>query len=184
MKTNEPQVKSVLFENENGRIIPLDNIDLDIVKRMLKDAEVSDSTLSTKLNLSDTTIKDRRKTVEESFLTKNYLIDVSALGWRVGDLYIDVGKGKSKEIAERIFSMFPNMLEVSLRIDSTATVFARIFYRDLNELAAIKGQIEKLPFVKDVSFSEIITIVRARSIGTMKELFIPLEKDVRAETAA
>lgn len=151
---------------------------------MLKDATVSDSALSTKLNLSDTTIRHRRKMVEESFLTNSYLIDVSALGWRVGDIHIDVGKGKSEETAERIFTMFPNIFEVSLRIDSDATGFARIFYRDLQEMARIKDQIEHLPFVRDVAFSEIIKIVRSRSIGTMKDIFIPLEQGIRSDSVA
>ncbi len=151
---------------------------------MLNDATVSDSALSTKLNVSDADIRHRRKTIEGGFLAKSYLIDVSALGWRVGDIQIDVGKGKSEELAEQIFAMFPNMLEVSLRIDSDATVSARTLYRDLQELADIIEQIKHLPFVKDVAFSEIIMIVRSRSIGTMEDIFAPLEEGMENKTPA
>ena len=183
MKKGTNGTGTFLFENKKGKIIPIDDINLDIMKRMLMDASVSDSTLSARLDVSDANIKLRRKTVEKGFLTKQYLIDVSALGWHVGDIQIDVGKGKSEELAERIFTMFPNMLEISLRIDSEASVFARIFYRDLEELATIIEQIKRLPVVKDVAFSEIIKIVRSRSIGTMKDIFAPLE-GLKGETAA
>ena len=181
---NQSQEDRILFENKEGKIIPIDDINLDIMKHMLKDSAVSDSALSSKLNISDAKIRDRRKAVEDGFLKKSYLIDVSALGWRVGDIQIDVGKGKSEVLAEQIFSMFPNMLEISLRINSDATVYARIFYRDLLELGDIIERIKRLKFVKDVSFSEIIKIVRSRSVGSMEDIFTPLEEGIRGETAA
>lgn len=182
MKKKNDSAKNFLFKNENGKIVPLDDINLDIIKRMLKDPTVTDSALSTRLDLSDDNISKRRTIVEDGFLKKHYLIDVSALGWHVGDIYIDVGKGKSEELAERVFSMFPNILEITLRIDSDATVFARIFYRDTNELAGIIEKIKHLPFVKDVAFSEIIKIVRSRSIGTMQDIFTPLEEGTISQT--
>lgn len=171
MKSKKSDVSAFLYKNEKGKIVPLDDVNLNIMKSMLNDATVSDSALSTKLNLSDANIKRRRKIVEDEFLTRNYLIDVSAFGWRIGDIQVDVGKGKSEEMAELIFRMFPNILDISLRINSTASVSARIFYRDIHELASAVEQIKSLPFVKDVAFSEIIKMVRARSIGTMKDVF-------------
>ena len=84
---------------------------------------------------------------------------------------MDVGKGKSEELAEQIFAMYPNILEISLRVNSTATVSARVFYRDNNELFIIIDKIKRLPFVRDVAFSEIVKMVRSRSIGTMKDIF-------------
>jgi len=141
------------------------------MKSILNDATVSDSALSTRFKMSDASLKRRRKMVEDAFLTRSYLIDVSAFGWRIGDIQVDVGKGKSEELAELIFRMFPNILDVSLRINSTASVSARIFYRDIRELDNALEQIKCLPFVKDVAFSEIIKMVRARSIGTMKDVF-------------
>jgi hypothetical protein len=98
-------------------------------------------------------------------------LDVSKLGWRIGDIQVDVGKGRSETLAEQIFVMYPNILEISLRVDSTATVSARIFYTDNSELATIIDRIKRLPYVKDVAFSEIIKIVRTRSIGTMEDIF-------------
>jgi hypothetical protein len=35
-----------------------------------------------------------------------------------------------------------------------------------------------------VSFSEIIKIVRSRSVGSMEDIFTPLEEGIRGETAA
>lgn len=57
-----------LYKNEKGRIIPLDDVNIDIMKRMLNDATVSDSALSTKLNLSDANIQRRRKILEHFLL--------------------------------------------------------------------------------------------------------------------
>ena len=161
-----------MYENAKGRILPLDDIDLDILKSMLNDATVSDTSLSTKLHLTEASTKRRRKIVEDHFLTRNYLLDVSALGWRIGDIQVDVGRGKSEQVAQKIFMMFPNILEVSLRVNSTATVSARIFYRDNQELAMVIDKIKRLPFVNDVAFSEIIKLVRTRSIATMKDVFV------------
>jgi DNA-binding Lrp family transcriptional regulator len=161
----------LFYKNDNGKIIPLDDINIDIIKRMLNDAAVSDSTLSAKLDISDSKIKRRRRLIEEHFLTRNYLLDISQLGWRIGDIQIDVRKGKSEQLANQIFLMFPNILEITLRVNSTATVSARIFYKDNTELASVIDKIKHLSFVSDVAFSEIIKIVRARSIGTMKDIF-------------
>jgi hypothetical protein len=160
-----------LYRNEKGKIIPLDDVNLDILKSMLTDATVSDSALSTKLNLGGADIKRRRRLVEANFASRNYLLDVSKLGWRMGDIQVDVGKGKSEELAEQIFAMYPNILEITLRVNSTATVSARVFYRDNNELFVIIDKIKRLPFVRDVAFSEIIKMVRSRSIGTMNDIF-------------
>ncbi len=159
------------YRNEKGKIVPLDDVNLDIMKNMLNDATVSDSSLSARLNLSEEKIKRRRKIVEDKFLTKNYLIDVSASGRRIGDIQVDVRQGKSEELAELIFRMFPNILDISLRINSIASVSARIFYRDIQELDSAMERIKSLPFVKHVAFSEIIKMVRTRSIGVMNDVF-------------
>lgn len=170
MKSKTSDVSAFLYKNEKGKIVPLDDVNIGIMKNMLNDAKVSDSALSARLNLSDETIKRGRKLVEDKFLTRNYLIDVSAFGWRIGDIQVDVGRGKSEELAELIFRTFPNILDISLRINSTASVSARIFYRDIRELYSAIERIKCLPFVKDVAFSEIIKMVRTRSIGTMKDV--------------
>lgn len=171
MEKRKTDLHTFLYRNERGKIIPLDDVNLDILKSMLTDATVSDSALSTKLNLGGADIKRRRKLVETNFASRNYLLDVSKLGWRIGDIQVDVGKGKSEELAEQIFAMYPNILEITLRVNSTASVSARVFYRDNNELFVIIDKIKRLPFVRDVAFSEIIKMVRSRSIGTMNDIF-------------
>ncbi|HEV8404924.1 MAG TPA: Lrp/AsnC family transcriptional regulator [Nitrososphaera sp.] len=171
MERKQSDRHALLYKNEKGKIIPLDDVNLDILKNMLNDATVSDSALATKLNLAGANIKRRRRLVEANFASRNYLLDVSKLGWRIGDIQVDVGKGKSEELAEQIFAMYPNILEISLRVNSTATVSARVFYKDNNELFIIIDKIKRLPFVRDVAFSEIVKIVRSRSIGTMKDIF-------------
>lgn len=171
MDKNKTEQHTFLYRNEKGKIIPLDDVNLDILKSMLTDATVSDSALSTKLNLGGSDIRRRRRLVEANFASRNYLLDVSKLGWRIGDIQVDVGKGKSEELAEQIFAMYPNILEITLRVNSTATVSARVFYRDNNELFVIIDKIKRLPFVRDVAFSEIIKMVRSRGIGTMNDIF-------------
>ena len=158
--------------NPKIKLIPLDEIDVAIMKNLLEDASVANSTLSIKFSKTEANIKRRRLRIEDSFLSKNYLLDVSKLGWRIGDIQVDVGGGRSEELAEQIFGMYPNILEISLRVNSAATVSARIFYKDNSELASIIDKIKRLSFVRDVAFSEVIKIVRSRSIGTMREVFV------------
>jgi uncharacterized protein YlbG (UPF0298 family) len=172
-----------LYTNEKGKIIPLDDVNLDILKSMLNDATVSDSALATKFHLAGANIKRRRRLVEANFASRNYLLDVSKLGWRIGDIQVDVGKGKSEELAEQIFAMYPNILEISLRVNSSATVSARVFYRDNHELFIIVDKIKRLPFVRDVAFSEIVKMVSSRSIGTMKDIFPKKAERARVKKA-
>lgn len=61
MKGKKSDASEFLYKNEKGKIIPLDEVNIEIMKRMLNDATVSDSALSTKLNLSDANIQRRRK---------------------------------------------------------------------------------------------------------------------------
>jgi DNA-binding Lrp family transcriptional regulator len=175
-KRKKPSAMPFFYENEKRKIIPLDDIDVDIIKKMLDDADLLNSAISNNMGITEIDAADRRKIIENKFLTKNYLLDISALGWHIGDINIDVGKGKSERMAKQIFTMFPNILEISLRIDSVTTVTARVFYKDNQELASIMDRIKELPNIRTVEFSEIIKIVRTRSIGTMREVFTDISE--------
>jgi hypothetical protein len=55
--------------------------------------------------------------------------------------------------------------EVTLRIDSTTNVTARIYYKSSEELNDIMENIRTMLYVKSVHFSEIIKIIGTRVIG-------------------
>jgi hypothetical protein len=114
--------------------------------------------------------KGQKRKAAGSRKTKSYE-DAFSLGWRVGDINISVEKGNSEKVAGEIFATNASVQEVTLRIDSSANVTARIYYKSSEELNDIMERIRAKPFVKSVHFSEIIKVIRARDIGKANDIF-------------
>ena len=114
--------------------------------------------------------KDQKKVDGRPGATKSY-DDAFSLGWRIGDININVEKGNSEKVANKIFSANLNVQEVTLRIDSTANVTARIYYKSSEELNDIMERTRAMPYVKSVHFSEIIKVICARDIDETDEAF-------------
>src|SRR5262245_32525354 len=137
---------NLLYRDKHGALVQLDSVDVRILKELLDDATVSNSSLSARLKIPPLDIRGRRKHLEKkSILKSSYAIDVSAFGWRVGDIYIDVEKGMSEQIASQIFDIHHHIEEVTIRINSTANVTARVYYQSSKELHQIQERIKEMP---------------------------------------
>ncbi len=161
-----------MYRGREGKLVSLDATDTKILKAILEDGDASDDFLSKELGIGMSEIKQRRKKLERNaVVNRSYKLDVFAFGWRAGDININVEKGNSEKVAKRVFKANANIKEITLRIDSTSNVAARVYYRDSEELNSIMESIRGMTFVKNAHFSEIIKVVGKRSVGKMSGLF-------------
>jgi DNA-binding Lrp family transcriptional regulator len=164
--------KPLLYRGREGKLVSLDATDTKILKAILEDGGASDDFLSKELGIGMPEIKQRRKKLERNaVVNRSYKLDVFAFGWRAGDININVEKGNSEKVAKKVFRVNANIEEITLRIDSTSNVTARIYYRDSEELNSIMESIRAMSFVKGAHFSEIIKVIRMRSVGKMSGVF-------------
>lgn len=85
-------------------------------------------------------------------------------GWRVGELMILVEKGRADATAREIFTQNKMINAVTIRIDSIANVIAEVYYQDSEELNTIMQKIKSMNDVRNVIFSEIVTVSDSRSV--------------------
>src|ERR671932_2898051 len=77
----------------------LDNINIKIVSELVRQPDVSSLALAKKLDIPLSTLQRRRARIEKDILTRNYTFNYKAFGARVGDLIVNVDKGKSDAVA-------------------------------------------------------------------------------------
>lgn len=101
----------------NEGSILLDELNLKIIKDMMNDADVKNTSLAKRYKSPLSTIQRRRTRLERTILKKRYNMDIRNLGWRQADLLISVRNGNSEEMARKIMSIYrSNLIAVSLRI--------------------------------------------------------------------
>jgi DNA-binding Lrp family transcriptional regulator len=145
-----------------------DIIDIKIISELLKQPDIGNTTISKKLKIPLSTIQRRRTRIENSILKKNYALDFKKLGARVGDLIINVNKGRSKELAQTILQKYKqNIISVDTRINSSHNVFAHIVFKDSTKLHDLIESVKSMENVIDVSWSEVIEVMEG---GDLKEV--------------
>ena len=77
-----------------------DSINIKIISELVNSPTISSLALSKKLDIPLSTLQRRRTRIEKDILKKNYTFDYKAFGARVGDLIVNVDKGKSDEVAQ------------------------------------------------------------------------------------
>jgi hypothetical protein len=90
----------------------------------------------------------RRRAKLEAILKKTYTFDYESFGARVGDLIINVDKGKSDDVAQSILDKYKNnVIYCHTRIDLTHSVLAHVIYRDTAELYYLIEDIKATEYV-------------------------------------
>ena len=93
-------------------------------------------------------LQRRRAKLEEAILKKTYTFDYESFGARVGDLIINVDKGKSDDVAQSILDKYKNnVIYCHTRIDLTHSVLAHVIYRDTAELYYLIEDIKATEYV-------------------------------------
>jgi DNA-binding Lrp family transcriptional regulator len=138
----------------------LDNINIKIVSELVRQPEISSLALSKKLNIPLSTLQRRRAKVEKAILKKTYTFNYKEFGGRVGDLIINVNKGKSDHVAQSILKKYKNNVTYChTRIDLTHSVLTHIIYKDTEELYYLIENIKAMEYVNSLSWSETVKVI-------------------------
>ena len=110
-----------------GLLTLVDEINLKIIEELVKNPNTSSMSLATKLRMPLSSLQMRRAKLEESVFVKVYHINLKASGGKMGDVVINVDKGRSREVATNILKKFKSIaMSVSTRINSEHNVSDQI----------------------------------------------------------
>ena len=119
----------------------------------------SSKSLSAKLGIPITTVRRRRKRLEDKFLKINYVLDISKFGWKRIDFFISIRNGMVDAVAKKLLDIDDVTYvgksigehTIDLRIETIVKDNASI----LDHLETIKA----MDGVNDVVWSEIVRVV-------------------------
>ena len=141
--------------------ISISELDRKLLKILLMpngDSKSSKS-LSAKLGIPITTVRRRRKRLEDKFLKINYVLDISKFGWKRIDFFISIRNGMVDAVAKKLLDIDDVTYvgksigehTIDLRIETIVKDNASI----LDHLETIKA----MDGVNDVVWSEIVRVV-------------------------
>jgi len=138
----------------------LSEIDKKILKVLLGRAgRVSSHALAVQLGLPRTTIQRRRNFLEKHYLEFAYSLKLKDLGYRRVDLLIYAGAGNTAAIAKKLLDR-DEVVYVGRSIgEHTIDLRAEVIIKDNSELLDLLEEVKGMPSVKDVVWSEIVSIV-------------------------
>ena len=149
--------------------IGLSQIDRKILKILLSPNGQSKSTkgISTKLGIPVTTVRRRRKRLENMFLKIHYVLDIEKFGWRRVDFFISIRNGMVKSVAKKLVEL-DDVTYVGKSIgEHTIDLRVETIVKDNSVLLDLLEVIKGMEGVRDVVWSEIVTVVgRKISIPT------------------
>src|ERR671932_369186 len=138
----------------------LDSTNVRIISELLKNPTVSSSSLAKKVHIPLSTLQRRRARIEKDILKKTYTFNYKSFGARVGDLIINVDKGRSDGVAQSILKKYKNNVTYChTRIDLTHSVLAHIIYKDTEELYYLIENVKAMEYVNSLSWSETVKVI-------------------------
>lgn len=144
--------------NQETSISELDRKLLKILLMPNGDSKSSKS-LSVKLGIPVTTVRRRRKRLEDKFLKINYVLDIEKFGWKRIDFFISIRNGMVDAVAKKLLDINEVTYvgksigehTIDLRVETIVKDNASI----LDNLEIIKA----MEGVNDVVWSEIVRVV-------------------------
>jgi DNA-binding Lrp family transcriptional regulator len=141
--------------------IGLSQIDRKLLKILLSPNGVQKSTksISAKLGIPVTTIRRRRKRLEDKFLKIQYVLDIDKFGWRRVDFFISIRNGMVNTVANRLMEL-NDVTYVGKSIgEHTIDLRVETIVKDNAVLLDLLESIKGMEGVKDVVWSEIVSVV-------------------------
>ena len=84
----------------------LSDIDRKILKILLvPDGDIQSNTIATELGIPISTIRRRRRRLENEFLKTYHILDIEKFGWRRVDFFISVKNGKVNTVANNLIGV-------------------------------------------------------------------------------
>ena len=141
--------------------IEISQIDRKILKILLapNGHEKSTKSVAAKLGLPLTTIRRRRKRLEDKFLKLHYVLDIEQFGWRRIDFFISIRNGLVNAVAKKLIDL-DDVTYVGKSIgEHTIDLRVETIVKDNSVLLDLLEQIKGMEGVKDVVWSEIVSVV-------------------------
>lgn len=148
--------------------IGVSQIDRKILKILLSpNGQKSTKSISAKLGIPVTTVRRRRKRLEDKFLKLDYVLDIEKFGWRRVDFFISIRNGMVNAVAKKLMDL-NDVTYVGKSIgEHTIDLRVETIVKDNSALLDLLEQIKGMEGVKDVVWSEIVSVVG-------KKISIPL----------
>ena len=145
------------------------SLDARIIEELLNDAYISSTEISKKHKAPLSTVQRRRKYLEDTILRRRYEIDLKKQGFRIGELTVFLENGASMEIANGIFSKYPDhILSVTVKIDGSIILSVSLYFKSTNEIQGMMEGIHSMSGVENVKFAETVEIMRDKRNGIGK----------------
>lgn len=141
--------------------IGLSQVDRKILKILLSPDghEKSTKSISTKLGIPVTTIRRRRKRLENKFLKMLYVLDIEKFGWRRIDFFISIRNGLINSVSNKLIEL-NDVTYVGKSIgEHTIDLRVETIVKDNVVLLDVLEQIKGMEGVRDVVWSEIVNVV-------------------------
>lgn len=141
--------------------IGISQIDRKILKILLtpNGRDKSTKSISTKLGIPVTTIRRRRKRLEDKFLKMHYVLDIEKFGWRRVDFFVSIRNGMVNAVAKKLMEL-DDVTYVGKSIgEHTIDLRVETIVKDNSVLLDLLEQIKGMEGVKDVVWSEIVSVV-------------------------
>ena len=141
--------------------IGISQIDRKILKILLSPNGQSKSTkgISTKLGIPVTTIRRRRKRLEDKFLKVHYVLDIEKFGWRRVDFFIYIRNGLVNAVSKKLMEL-DDVTYIGKSIgEHTIDLRVETIVKDNTVLLDLLEVIKGMEGVRDVVWSEIVSIV-------------------------
>ena len=138
----------------------IDRINLKIIDELISNGDIKSSEIAEKLKIPLSTIQRRRTRIEKSILKKKYQMDLTQLGYRTAQIFVDVQKGKAKETGEELIKKYNrNIVSASTRINSSNNLCLEVVYDGSDELHYLLEEIKSIPLADKVDWSEQVTMI-------------------------
>lgn len=141
--------------------IGLSQVDRKILKILLSPngKEKSTKSISTELGIPVTTIRRRRKRLENKFLKIVYVLDIEKFGWRRIDFFISIRNGLINSVSNKLIEL-NDVTYVGKSIgEHTIDLRVETIVKDNVVLLDVLEQIKGMEGVRDVVWSEIVNVV-------------------------
>ena len=115
--------------------------------------------LSAKLGIPITTVRRRRKRLENKFLKMHYVLDIDKFGWKRVDFFISIRDGLVNAVANKMLD-FDEVTYIGKSIgEHTIDLRAETILKDNASILDFLEKIKAMNGVKDVVWSEIVSVV-------------------------
>ena len=138
----------------------LSDVDREILKILLvPDGNIQSNTIATKLGLPLSTIRRRRRRLENEFLKTYHILDIEKFGWRRVDFFISIKNGKANTVANKLIE-YDEVTYVGKSIgEHTIDLRIETIVKDNILLLDLLEKIKGMDGVNDVVWSEIVSVV-------------------------